>query len=338
MADAIGRRDFLKRSSGALIAGTTGFLSGSARALAETASPDAGAAFRFAFLTDIHVRPELGAERGFRQCVAAVNALRPRVDFVITGGDLVADALAADYPRARCLWDLYENVCKDFEMPVHHAIGNHDVLGWSERSTVSPDHAHFGKRIFMDRLGDGRTYRSFDHKGWHFILLDSIGQAEGGRGYLGLIDEKQVAWLEADLESVGPRRPIVVVTHIPFFSVWRQMQYGPHANPPKQDRFYVKNARKLRTLLKRYNVRLILQGHMHVTERIEVSGQTYVTTGAVCGNQWKGPRFGEFPEGYGVVTICGGEFDYAYKTYGWKATACDPPVRRQARDLATDTA
>ena len=96
-------------------------------------------------------------------------------------------------------------------------------------------------------------------------------------------------------------------------------QYGPHAHPPKTDRFYIKNARQLRTLLAKYNVKLILQGHMHVNERIVVSNVTYITTGAVCGNQWKAPRFGEFSEGYGVITISKGQFEYAYRTYGWKA-------------------
>jgi len=319
MPDLIRRRDFLRRSSGALIAGAAGFATGARHAAAEAATAGAETGFRFAFLTDIHVRPELRAEEGFRKCVAAVNRLRPRVDFVITGGDLVADALAADTPRAKLLWDLFENVCKDIDAPVHHVIGNHDVLGWSPRSGVPPNHPHFGKRMFKDRVGRGRTYRSFDHKDWHFVLLDSVGCAPGGRGYLGLIDDQQVAWLERDLSAVGTRRPIVVVTHIPFFSVWFQMHYGPHANPPKKDRFFIKNARPLRKLFARHNVRLILQGHMHVNERIVVSGQTYITTGAVCGNQWKGPRFGEFPEGFGVVTIRGSQFDYAYHTYGWKA-------------------
>jgi 3',5'-cyclic AMP phosphodiesterase CpdA len=251
--------------------------------------------------------------------VEAVNGLRPRVDFVITGGDLVSDTLAADYPRAKLLWDLYEDVCKDFEMPVHNVIGNHDVLGWSKRSPVRLDHPQFGKRMFKDRLGRRRTYRSFDYRGWHFILLDSVGCAEDGRGYVGLIGEKQVAWLQEDLRRVGTRRPIVVVTHIPFFSVWFQMHYGPHANPPKKERFYIKNAHQLRKLLAPHNVKLILQGHLHVNERIVVSDLTYITTGAVCGNQWKGPRFGEFPEGYGVITIRGDRFEYAYRTYGWKA-------------------
>jgi len=46
--------------------------------------------FRFVFMTDIHVQPELKADQGFRTAIAKVNELEP--DFVITGGDLIMDA------------------------------------------------------------------------------------------------------------------------------------------------------------------------------------------------------------------------------------------------------
>ena len=52
-------------------------------------------AFSFAFLTDIHLQPELSAEAGFQWAINEVNKRNP--DFVITGGDLVMDVLNQSY-------------------------------------------------------------------------------------------------------------------------------------------------------------------------------------------------------------------------------------------------
>ena len=41
-------------------------------------------AFEFAFLTDIHIRPDRGAPDGFQMAIDKVNTMNP--DFVITGG------------------------------------------------------------------------------------------------------------------------------------------------------------------------------------------------------------------------------------------------------------
>ncbi|MFO7670024.1 MAG: hypothetical protein R6W31_10235, partial [Bacteroidales bacterium] len=45
--------------------------------------------FTFAFLTDIHLQPELNAVAGFQKAIDTINQIRP--DFVLTGGDLVMD-------------------------------------------------------------------------------------------------------------------------------------------------------------------------------------------------------------------------------------------------------
>jgi len=57
--------------------------------------------FSVAFMTDIHVQPERGAVEGFTMALESANGLKP--DFIMTGGDLVMDALAVDYERASSL-------------------------------------------------------------------------------------------------------------------------------------------------------------------------------------------------------------------------------------------
>lgn len=308
----ISRRKLLQLGTGSLaISAISGNSSGIARA------DQAPSKFRFAHLTDIHVQPELGAERGFRKCVAAVNALDPRPDFVITGGDLIMDALVVPRERAELEFKIFEDVCRDFAMPVYHTVGNHDVIGWAKDSAVKPDHHDYGKKVFAERLGQGRTYRSFDFGGWHFILLDSIGQDAETREYEGLVDEAQLEWLKKDLAAVGTKQPIVVVTHIPLATAYLLLARGPDFSPgPKS---MVRNAHELRKLFKPYRVQLVLQGHVHVRERIDYLNTSYIMSGAVSGGWWKGPTAGEHPEGFGIVDIAGDQFQWSYQAYGWEA-------------------
>jgi 3',5'-cyclic-AMP phosphodiesterase len=312
------RRDFLRSMVGS---GAAMALGGAAATRADSlygADPAAEPArFRFVHLTDIHVQPELDAERGFRQCIAHVNALRPRPDFVITGGDLLMDTLSVDHQRAVKLWKIYDDCCRDFEMPVYNTIGNHDIVGWSSKAQVSPDHMDYGKKMFADHAGRGKVYASFDHGGWHFVLLDSIAQRPDTKEYVGSLGGEQQEWLLDDLAKAGPNKPIVFVTHIPFYSTYLQMALG--SIEPPGEKSLVADAYKLRKPLLKYDLRLVLQGHIHVRERIDYGKISYIMSGAVSGNWWKGPTLGEHPEGYGVIDVKGTEFAYGYESFGWKA-------------------
>ncbi|MEA3446572.1 MAG: metallophosphoesterase, partial [Bacteroidota bacterium] len=107
--------------------------------------------FSFAFLTDIHLQPEKNAVEGFRQAIEMVNGLNP--DFVITGGDLIMDALGQSYGRCDTLYKLYNETSKGFQMPVHNTMGNHEVYGWYEKSMADRNHPEFGEKMFEKRVG-----------------------------------------------------------------------------------------------------------------------------------------------------------------------------------------
>ena len=169
--------------------------------------------FTFTFLTDIHLQPELRATEGFQMAINKVNALDP--DFVITGGDLVMDVLGSSYGRADTLYNLYTDMIKGFNMPVYNTIGNHENYGYSSIPKVDPDHPEYGQKIFENRIG--KRFYSFDHKGWHFMILDGIEKGDDNRGsYIGKVDDTQLTWIKEDLEKLDPETPIVVVTHIPL--------------------------------------------------------------------------------------------------------------------------
>jgi 3',5'-cyclic AMP phosphodiesterase CpdA len=271
--------------------------------------------FRFVHFTDLHIKPEDGAEQGVRQAVRAVNNLDPEPDFVITGGDLVFDALDVSYERADTLFKLYQECISGLNCPVHNVIGNHDVLGWYKNSDVAKDHPEYGKKMFAKRVGGGSTWKSFDHKGWHFVLLDSIEYDEASSDYIGLVNDEQLAWLERDLAAVSADTPIVVVTHIPLASILEQVRSG--ANAPLNNHIGITNSMAVFGKFEGKNLQLILQGHLHRDEQIRVDGRRFYMSGAVCGAWWRGPNE-TTQEGFGVVDISGANVNCSYFDYGWE--------------------
>lgn len=307
-----------RRSVLHLAAGASGLA-----ALPTIAQESQAKSFRFLFATDIHVQPERGAGDGWKQCIAKMNAVAAaastKADFLITGGDLIMDALEVGIDRARLEWTLFDEGLKTFALPAYHTIGNHDVVGWSSKAVVDPGHQDYGKKLFADRYGEGKTYRSFDHGGWHFVLLDSIGRNTTTGDYEGRIDDDQLAWLEADLAKAGKETPAVLVSHIPFYSVWHQVVKGPSF--ALDGKALVANVFEFRKLLESHNVKLVLSGHGHVLEKIELGKTRYIQGGAVSGMWWKGPVHGN-PEGFGVIECRpDGSFDFAYESFDWKVRA-----------------
>lgn len=314
-SSTLARRRFFQAGGAFAAAGLLNWGAAAARSDDPMATPS----FRFVHLTDIHTQPELGGAEGWRQCVERVNQLDPQPDFVITGGDLIMDALVPDADRIDLEWKLFDEGAKELAVPVHHTIGNHDIGGWSPKSKLSTGDARFGKDLFADRYGRGATYRSFDHKGWHFVILDSIGKAdanEPGSGYFGVIDEAQLDWLRGDMERTGRETPTVIVTHIPFFTTVFQTMSGPQTVIGNGS--LITNAHEVRKLLEPYNVQLVLSGHGHNRERIDIRGVTYLQSGAVSGGWWRGRLFDE-PECFVVIDCQANGLDFGYHDYGWKA-------------------
>jgi len=283
---------------------------GTLGATAASVEPAAGDHFSFVHFTDVHIQPELHADAGSRMCIAKISALKP--DFAICGGDLVFDVNATSYPRAKQLFDLYDETLKPLHMPVHTVVGNHDVYAISSNAGVPQSDPSYGKRMFEDRIG--ARYSSFDYKGWHFILLDSIG-SKAGREFIGLVDDEQLAWLRTDLKRMKRGSRLVVVTHVPLVSAVLQLVADPGR---AADIYLVTNAHDVLEELWPFRPKLVLQGHTHIRETVSYNCCLFVTSGAVCGNWWKGAREGH-PEGFGVLTVRGDDIEWRYETYGFVA-------------------
>jgi Icc protein len=279
---------------------------------------------RIAYLTDIHVQPERNAGEGLIACLRHVQQLTPLPDVVFNGGDAIMDAFEADESRTRRQWDLWHMIIHDeCRLPIEHCLGNHDVWGWNrtKSGTTGLEPLH-GKRWAMEAFGLRERFHSFDRAGWHFIFLDSTFPK--GDAYEARLDEEQFDWLQSDLQAVSPATPILVVSHIPILSA---CAYFDGDNEKTGDwlvpgAWMHLDARRIKGLFSRHaNVKLCLSGHIHLLDRVEYNGVTYLCNGAVSGQWWKG-AYQECPPGYAVIDLrADGTFAHQYIPYDLEPSA-----------------
>jgi 3',5'-cyclic AMP phosphodiesterase CpdA len=309
------RRTLLKSSlfaGAALATGTVNIVRAD-----EAATKASVKSFRIAHLTDMHVRADPTQAEGWTAAMKSLAKLSPKPDLIVTGGDHVMDALGASRERVEMQWDVYQKVWKDnTDIPSKAIIGNHDVWGWSLKEPIAESTAGYGKAVYLDKLQLKNSYHSFDAGGWHFIALDNI--ARRGSSYYGDLDAPQLDWLKADLAKTGTSTPICVFSHIPLVSIASLF----FTTNPKEfwrttDNLMHRDSRPLVNLLRQYNTKLALSGHIHLLDRVEFFGMTFICDGAVSGAWWKG-LFQDCPEGYGILDFHpDGSFTHQYATYGW---------------------
>jgi|WetSurMetagenome_2_1015567.scaffolds.fasta_scaffold230872_1 3',5'-cyclic-AMP phosphodiesterase len=303
----IDRRGFLKSAA----------IAGAAAAAPWTAEPTEAAtspgSLDFVFFTDVHIEPELDAPLGCDMCFAKIAKLKP--EFAITGGDHVYDANAVTAERAGVVFDLYKRAEDKLKCPVHHVIGNHDTFGTNKSSSAKPGDPGYGKEMYVGRLG--KTYYSFEAKGYKFIMLDSI-QLTPDRNWEARIDDPQMLWLRQELAAAGPKTPIVAAVHVPLVSAFSTYSGEKENCASNYQTITVANAPDVLAAFAQHNVLAVLQGHLHVNEISAYKGTQYITSGAVCANWWHGSRMG-FAEGFTVVSLRGGKISTRYETYGFKS-------------------
>ena len=320
------RRELLKVGgfAAAALAGSAAWLGrpAAAAALHDPAENARKRVLRFAHLTDIHLQPERRAPEGLTACLRHVQSQPDKPELILTGGDTIMDSMASDEARVKLQWELWQKVIKqECSLPIESCLGNHDVWGLNkEKSKTTGSEPLFGTRWAMQVFGIDSPYRSFDRAGWHFIALDGVFPE--GNGYQGRLDEEQFAWLAEDLKAVPPATPVLIWSHIPVLSA---AAYFGGKNEETNDWVVSRSvmhidARRFKDLfLKHPNVKLFLSGHLHLVDRVDYLGVSYVCGGAVSGAWWKGAHY-ECEPGYTLVNLYDdGTFEHEYVTYGWKA-------------------
>lgn len=304
------RRNFLRRVLvGGL--GVSAFSQGSAN----NVEPLRSKGFSFVHLTDMHVKRKRLGHEGYEACVNHVNRYFNHAEFALMGGDLAFDGNYTDKAEFADQIELYKAVSDKLKMPYYNAIGNHDVLGWHSRRKVSSDDPDLGKKLIMQKLGMSASYYSFNHKGWHFVVMDSIFpvEAQHGPGYKAAFGDTQLEWLRFDLGK-NHEMPTVIVTHIAAFCHITQMNGDPKSNA--LGHMVVEDTVKFRQIIERHKVKAVLQGHSHVPEDYNYNGIWYITSQSVSAAWWGGNWKGYLP-GYTVLTANGDSLSWSRKTFDW---------------------
>lgn len=277
---------------------------------------------RVAHLTDTHIQPERRASEGFAACLRHVQSVNGTVDLILAGGDNVMDVMGKNQARGEAQLSLWKSVLRgECSLPVEHCVGNHDVWGWNkEKSQTTGDEPLWGKKWALDAFEIPKTYRTFDRAGWRFIVLDSTHPDKTGNSYIARLDDEQFEWLAEVLLRTPATMPVLVLSHIPIISACSMFdgeneKTGDWLIPGSWMHI---DARRIKDLFKKYpNVKVCLSGHIHLVDRVEYLGVTYLCNGAVSGGWWKGANQ-ECEPGYGLIDLFDdGTFDSKYVTYGW---------------------
>ncbi len=265
--------------------------------------------FSFAFITDIHLQPELRAVEGFSKAIDTLNKLNP--DFVIAGGDLIMDALAQTEARSDSLYNLYIKTSALIKPPVYNTVGNHDLFGLQLKHGIKATNPLFGVKMFESKLG--KQYQTFTHKGWKFFILNDIDESAVGK-YKGGVDSTQLQWIRHELAKTDKSTPIVIALHIPLITSITQFEQGAYA--ASTEGLVVANSKQVLDIFKEYNLKIVLQGHLHILEDNYIQGIHFITGGAVCGAWWKGANK-KTEEGFLMLHINNNLFSWEYIDYKW---------------------
>ncbi|MBK7709929.1 MAG: metallophosphoesterase [Bacteroidales bacterium] len=265
--------------------------------------------FTFVFMTDIHLTQNRNAVAGFSQAINTINELKP--EFVITGGDLIMDALGQRYSAADSLYNLYSGTVKNLTMPVYNTMGNHEIYGILRESGADTLDPEYGEKMFEKRIG--KSYYSFIHKGWKFIILNSVEDTRKN-GYTGQIDDAQIEWIKKELQETDKQTPIAISTHIPFITANTQKYIG--TTVANDSSAVIFNGKEVLDLFIGYNLKLVMQGHLHTVEDIYIDGIHFITGGAVSAAWWTGANK-DFEEGFMLFSVKKGDLSWKYIDYGW---------------------
>ncbi len=319
---AITRRELLKTTG--LVAAGAGLagLAHPAAAASSAPSPNRQRVLRIGHLTDMHIRPTGRGPTGLVACLEHVQSLSDRPDIIFNGGDAIMSALGADKDSTRAQWEIWHKIMNEnLELPMIHCIGNHDVWGWQRsRAGTTGDEPLYGKAWVKEELELESGFYSFDKAGWHFTVLDSVRE-RGGGAYQPLLEEDQIEWLKADLDAVPTETPILILSHVPVISVTPYFFYDDIV---ENYQFRVAGAlmhqdvHRLRDLFANYpNIKVCLSGHVHLVDRVDYNGITYLCNGAVSGSWWHG-RYQDCEPGYALVDLYDdGSFEREYIEYEW---------------------
>jgi len=248
--------------------------------LVELAFGDQTENFTFAYISDAHIQHIKGTkfvrnwDRGLIRAVAETNLLDPKPDFVVFGGDLAQLGTKEELDHGAEM--LAKLTCKN----VYRVMGEHDYY---------LDLGEYWSKLFGDH------YYSWDHKGVHFIVLNSIltydewtherwpsakqrmlemAGLDNPNGSPFMVGETQREWLRKDLEKVTKNTPIVLFSHSPIQKIFKGWN------------FWTEDADEVQALLKPFDQVNVVYGHVHQIQYNQIGN---ISFNAVMATAWPWP-------------------------------------------------
>jgi len=218
-----------------------------------------GTPFRVAYISDSHLYRKTLNDRFVRAIMRAVedvNRLSPQPDFILYGGDLAQLGQAEELTVGA-------EILAELKAPVRMMVGEHDwYLDMGEK----------WRELF------GEPTYSFDHKGIHFVVLNSVVEEdfwtarklspmERMKTVAGLdnhaqrpfsVGTAQRDWLKKDLAKLASSTPLVVFSHSPLYKLYKDWN------------FWTDDAEEVQAILRRFASVTVVHGHTHqiLTNRI----------------------------------------------------------------------
>lgn len=277
------RRDFNK---GALAFGAVATLPVSLIKLAYGAD-EKDKSFTFAYISDSHIQHIKGTkfvenwDAGLKRAVAECNLMIPKPDFVIFGGDLAQLGTAPELDHGA-------ELLSALKYKTYHVMGEHDYY---------LDLGKYWEKLF------GPQWYSFDHKGVHFVVLNSIlttdewtfkrwptekqrmaemAGLDNPNGSPFMVGEKQREWLKKDLEKIDRSTPIVVLSHSPLQKIFKNWN------------FWTDDAEDVQKILKPFKKVNVLYGHVHQIQYNQIGN---IAFNSVMATAWPWP----YPQSYALA-------------------------------------
>jgi 3',5'-cyclic-AMP phosphodiesterase len=222
-------------------------------------------------VTDLHFGPEARFGGKLRKLTGLAGELardfvrqmndEVRPDLVVNLGDDIEDE-SRDADLAR--YEECQAILRGASAPLVNVAGNHDSIHLNR-----DDLNRAWRRT-------GPLYYSFDHGGWHVVVLHTI---ETRRVDI-RVPEPQLAWLQADLAATT--LPVIVCMH---HSASEQELDGSRWFEGRPHIALVKERAELRATFERSGrVRAVFNGHLHWNHLDVIAGIPYVTVQSLIEN------------------------------------------------------
>ena len=202
----------------------------------------------FVQISDSHIGFHLPANPNpagtLTEAIAKIKAMPTQPAFLIHTGDISHLSKEEE-------WDTADQIIKGANKEVFYIPGEHDVADVDNGKAYL---ARYGKKT------QGRGWYSFDVAGVHFVALANVFDFKPGFKSAGLaqLGDEQLEWMEKDLAPRTASTPIVVMAHLPLWTVYADWGWGT-ADAPRALGY-----------LKRFGSVTVLNGHIHqIAQKVE---------------------------------------------------------------------